>query len=141
MMQLWAIIVDSFREAKAKKLFWALLAISTLVAAAMACVGFDENGWSFFFGAITKADPSVFIEIPAADAAAAIMGALVSNILVGTYIGWVGIVICLIGTAGMFPSLVEPGAVDVVVSKPLPRSLLFLARYVGSLAFVFVQAF
>ncbi len=137
MMQMWAIIVDSFREAKAKKLFWALLAISTLVAAAMACIGFDENGWSFFFGAIKKADP-VFQS--GTDAAASLIGAIVSNVLVGTYIGWVGIVICLIGTVGMFPSLIESGAVDVVVSKPLPRSLLFFARYIGSLAFVLVQS-
>ncbi len=137
MMQMWAIIVDSFREAKAKKLFWALLAISTLVAAAMSCVGFDENGWSFFFGAIKKADP---IFKAGTEASGKLIGAIVSEVLVGTYIGWVGIVICLVGTAGMFPSLVEPGAVDVVVSKPLPRPLLFISRYIGSLAFVFVQS-
>jgi ABC-type transport system involved in multi-copper enzyme maturation permease subunit len=137
MMQVWAIIVDSFREAKAKKLFWALLAISTLVAAALSCIGFDENGWSFFFGAIRKPDA---IFRAGTDAAASLIGAIVSNVLVGSYIGWVGIVICLIGAAGMFPSLIETGAVDVVVSKPLPRSLLFLARYIGSLAFVFVQS-
>ncbi|GJM26402.1 MAG: hypothetical protein DHS20C16_28170 [Phycisphaerae bacterium] len=137
MIQVWAIIVDSFREAKAKKLFWVLLVISTLVAAALACVGFDENGWSFFFGAIKKPDP---IFKAGTDAAVSLIGAIVSNVLVGTYIGWVGIVICLIGTAGMFPSLIETGAVDVVVSKPLPRSLLFFARYIGSLAFVFVQS-
>lgn len=137
MMQMWAIIVDSFREAKAKKLFWALLAISTIVAAALSCVGFDENGWSFFFGAIKKPDP---IFQAGTEASAQLIGSIVSNVLVGTYIGWVGIVICLVGTAGMFPSLVEPGAVDVVVSKPLPRPLLFISRYVGSLAFVFVQS-
>ncbi len=137
MMQVWAIIVDSFREAKAKKLFWVLLGISTLVAAAMSCIGFDENGFSFFFGAIKVPHP---LFQAGTDAAASFIGAIVSNFLVGTYIGWVGIVICLVGTAGMFPSLIETGAVDVVVSKPLPRSLLFLARYIGSLAFVLVQA-
>ncbi len=136
-MQIWAIIVDSFREARAKKLFWALLAISTLVAAAMACVGFDENGWSFFFGAVKKPD-ALFRS--GTQAAESIIGAIVSSVLVGTYIGWVGVVICLIGTAGMFPSLLERGAVDVVVSKPLPRSLLFLGKYTGSLVFVLVQS-
>ncbi len=137
MMQVWAIIVDSFREAKAKKLFWALLGISTLVAAALSFIGFDENGFSFFYGAIKSPNETFKAGTVAADR---FFGAIVSNFLVGTYIGWVGIVICLVGTAGMFPSLIETGSVDVVVSKPLPRSVLFFARYIGSLAFVLVQS-
>ena len=137
MMQMWAIIVVSFREAKAKKLFWVLLAISTLVALALSCIGFDENGFSFFYGAI-KVQNGIYQT--GTQAAEQFFGAIVSNFLVGTYIGWVGIIICLIGTVGMFPSLIETGAVDVVVSKPLTRSVLFFSRYIGSLAFVLAQA-
>ncbi len=136
-MQTWTIIVDTFREARDKKLFWVLLIISTVVAAAMACIGFDENGWSFFLGALTIEDDVVYAGSPAARQ---FMATLVSDLLVGLYIGWVGVIICLLGTAGMFPSMLEPGTIEVLLSKPISRFKIFMSKYVGSLAFVLVQS-
>ena len=136
-MQIWALIVDSFRESRDKKLFWIMLIVSTMAAAALACVGFDENGWSFFFGLIKRADP----ELTRGSAqAAAVMGALVSSFLVGTYIGWLGVVACLTATAGMFPSFLQSGSIDVVLGKPMSRAAIFAGKYLGSLGFVLVQA-
>jgi len=136
-MQTWAIIADSFRETRDKKLFWILLGLSTVIAAALACVGFDENGWSFFFGLIKWEDPAIRAGTPLA---ARIMASLVSDFLIGIYIGWIGVILCLLGTVGMFPALMEPGAIEITLSKPISRMKLFAAKYVGGLLFVLVQA-
>ena len=42
-MQLWALIVDGFRESRDRKIFWVMIGISVLIAAVMACVGYDET--------------------------------------------------------------------------------------------------
>lgn len=99
-MQLWALICDTFRETRDKKLFWVMLFVSTLAALGLACIGFDENGWSLFFGAVRKADPEFVKGSPVANA---IMGAIVSHFLVDTYIGWLGTAAALVATAGVFP--------------------------------------
>lgn len=135
-MQFWTIIADSFRETRDKKLFWVLLGLSTLIAVALACVGFDENGLSFFFGLVKQPSAQLRAGSPAA---AALMAAVVSNFLIKIYIGWLGVILCLIGTAGMFPALMEPGAIELVVSKPISRAEIFAAKYAGGLIFVFVQ--
>lgn len=136
-MQIWALIVDSFRESRDKKLFWIMLVISTLAAGGLACVGFDEEGWSFLFGLIRVPDPEV---VRGSEGAAAVMGALVSNLLIGSYIGWLGVVVCLIATAGMFPDFLQRGSIGVVLGKPMSRAAIFAAKYTGSLVFVLVQA-
>jgi len=136
-MQVWAIIIDSFRESRDKKLFWVLLALSTIIAAALACVGFDENGWSFFFGLLKLENPDVRAGSPLA---ARLMASMVADFLVGLYIGWIGVILCLLGTVGMFPTMMEPGAIEVILGKPISRLKLFAAKYAGSLLFVLVQA-
>jgi hypothetical protein len=55
-------------------------------------------------------------------------------------VGWIGLTLILIATAGFFPAFVERGAVDVLLSKPISRGMLFFGKYVGSMVFVFFQA-
>ena len=136
-MQIWAFILDSFRESRDKKLFWVMLLVSTMAALVLACFGFDENGWSLFFGMYKKADP---LHVRGSPAAVGLMAAIVSNFLIATYIGWLGTVACLAATAGIFPNFMQSGGIDVVLSKPIRRMWVFLGKYVGSLGFVLVQA-
>ena len=136
-MQCWTLVIDTFRELRDKKLFWVMLVISTMVAMALACIGFNKSGWSFFFGAFTVADP---VLVKGSSQAASVMAAIVSNFLIGTYIGWMGVVVFLVVTAGVFPSFVESRAIEVVLSKPMSRASVFLGKYMGGLVFVLVQA-
>ncbi len=136
-MQCWTLVIDTFRELRDKKLFWVMLVISTMVAMALACIGFDKNGWSLFFGAFTVADP---VLVKGSPQAASVMAAIVSNFLIGTYIGWMGVVVFLVVTAGIFPSFVESRAIEVVLGKPMSRASVFLGKYTGGLVFVLVQA-
>ena len=136
-MQFWALIVDSFREARDKKLFWVLLFISALAIGVLAAIGFNDQGLSLFFGLWTMPDPVYTAGSPAATG---LMARFVTDFLVDTYIGWIGVLVCLIATAGVFPQFMERGNIDVTLSKPMSRTAIFLGKYVGSLTFVLVQA-
>ena len=49
-MQFWALIVDSFHEARDRKIFWVLIGITLLVATLMLCIGFKEVRVTILFG-------------------------------------------------------------------------------------------
>ncbi len=136
-MQLWALIRDSFRESRDKKIFWVMFVVSTVAACVPAAIGFDKEGFSFFFGLLKK--PSATYTA-GSEAAVSFMAAIVSDFLIETYIAWIGVAACLIATAGIFPNFMENGAIDVVVSKPLSRVKVFAGKYIGSLGFVLVQS-
>jgi len=137
MTQLFALIWDTFRECRDKKLFWIMLLISTVVAGAIACISFTASGIEFFFGAISVDYP------PAMQGSVdpqALTAAFISYVVISLYIGWAGTVIGLIATAGIFPAFTRSGAIDVVVSKPMSRWTIFLGKYMGALSFILVQS-
>lgn len=136
-MQLWAIIVDSFRDAKERKLFWIMIALSVVIAASMACVGFDEKGIDMLFGTWTI-DTSEWST--GGEPLESSFGAHIVKQIADNYLGLLGMILALVATASVFPSLMEPGNIDIVASKPMDRRVLFLGRYVGAMMFVLVQA-
>ncbi len=136
-MQLWALIHDSFRHAVDRKIFWVVLAITVLVTLAMASVGFEGNRVSFLFGLwdsqSDEYNPLTLI------GRTRLLGIVVHSIS-DLFLGWVGITLMIIATASIFPATMEPGAVDILISKPIARPLLFLYKYVASMVFVLLQA-
>jgi len=136
-MQVWALIVDSFRDVIDRKLFWIMVILSVSIAGAMACITFDTNGINILFGTWHIGSHSWSTSSPQVRAN---VGALLVKIIADLYIGWVGMVLALLSTSGMFPAFMAPGAVDVVVSKPISRYVLFLGKYAGAMVFVFLQA-
>jgi len=136
-MQIWALVLDSFRESCDRKIFWVLLVISGVITLSLACVGFDENGWSFFFGLYTIDNEVYRLGNPEVQE---FYGSLISGFLIDLYIGWIGVGVALVATAGIFPNLMQSGTIDVILAKPLGRWKLFFGKYVGSLGFVFLHA-
>jgi ABC-type transport system involved in multi-copper enzyme maturation permease subunit len=136
-MQVWALIVDCFRDAVDRKLFWVMIAISAVIAGAMACVGFNDQGVSFLFGVWTI-DTTDYAQ--GNELGRAIIGSILVKWIGDMYIGWIAIVLALVGTAGIFPSLIERGAIDVVLAKPMSRVKVFLGKYAGGMVFVALQA-
>jgi len=55
-------------------------------------------------------------------------------------VGPVGLLIAILVTASIIPQMFEPGSLHLLLSKPVSRSLLFLARYFGGCAFVCISA-
>jgi ABC-type transport system involved in multi-copper enzyme maturation permease subunit len=135
-MQYWALMVDSFRESRDRKIFWVMLAVSVFAAGAMLCVGFEPGKITFLW--MWEYQTKHFTT------ANGIQESLITGIVVdgimGTILGQVGIILVIVATAGFFPAWMERGAIDVVVSKPMARWKLFLGRYLGTMAFILFHA-
>ena len=135
-MQLWAVIVDSFRESLDRKIFWVLVILTLLIVVMMLSVGFDGNRINYVFG-LWKADADS--HNPLFDFAPTQLVGVMVWVFLSVILGWMGIILMVIATAGVFPSMMERGAIDVVLSKPIGRMRLFLYKYVASMVFVFLQ--
>ena len=137
-MPVYALILDSFRESRDGKLFWILLVISVVVAGGLGCIGFDEKGLVLMFG-LYQIPGSEFLAA-GTEASRDFMKSLVTDVITPVYMGWVGIIACLIATSGIFPSFMQAGTVEALLGKPVSRWTIYLCKYVGSLLFVLVQA-
>ncbi len=135
-MQFWAVIVDSFRESLDRKIFWVLIALSCLIALVMLSVGFTGDKISFFFG-LWETETEFYSPVTQMGPTR-LVGAVVYFFL-AALLGWIGIVLIIIATAGMFPEMMRLGAIDVVLSKPISRARLFLYKYISGMVFVAVQ--
>jgi len=54
-------------------------------------------------------------------------------------IGPIGLLVAIIVTADIMPRTYEPGAIDLLLSKPVSRSLVFLTKFLGACAFVLIS--
>jgi ABC-type transport system involved in multi-copper enzyme maturation permease subunit len=55
-------------------------------------------------------------------------------------LGTLGVMLAILITASMIPQTFDKGAIDLLLSKPLNRPLLFLAKYFGGCAFIVINA-
>ncbi len=55
-------------------------------------------------------------------------------------VGAIGVVVAILVTAPIIPQMFDPGALHLLLSKPISRWLLFLAKYLGGCAFILVAA-
>jgi ABC-type transport system involved in multi-copper enzyme maturation permease subunit len=124
-----ALIRDTFRESLARKLFWVLFGLSTLmilfflfllridiVAGATATVS--------LFGRETRANPDV--------------DRVVRGVYAGiaTFLYTFGMFLAVFASAGLVPSVLEPGRIELLLSKPISRAHLLLGRYLGNIVVV-----
>src|SRR5262249_47004641 len=52
----------------------------------------------------------------------------------------VGVLAAILVTSPIMPHIFEPGAIDLLLSKPISRSLLFLTKFAGGCAFIALNA-
>lgn len=128
-----ALLNDSYRELRHRKLFWVALALSLLVVVAVGATGVNERGWTIFHWTIEGDLNSSWIK-PAAYYKWAFVG-----LGVEFWLTWVATILALITTAGIVPDLVSSGSIDLLVSKPLSRARLFLTKFAGGLLFATLQ--
>jgi ABC-type transport system involved in multi-copper enzyme maturation permease subunit len=127
-----ALIRDTFREAFARKIFWGLFGLSIVMI--------------LFFLFILKIDiveggiatASLF----GAGANRRMVGVDVDRIVRGVYGGiatflytW-GMFLAVFASAGLVPSVLEPGRIELLVSKPVSRVHILLGRYAGNVLVV-----
>ncbi|GAG24227.1 unnamed protein product, partial [marine sediment metagenome] len=58
---------------------------------------------------------------------------------IGFWLSWLATILALISTAGIFPAFIASGSIDLVVSRPIGRTRLFLTQYAAGLLFVALQ--
>src|SRR5450755_2499924 len=126
-----ALVVDTFREALARKIFWGLFGLSTLMI--------------LFFLFLLKIDI-----VQGALATVTLFGRTVNGnrtqdldtLVIGTYASiaaflytW-GMFLAVFASAGLIPSVLEPGRIELLPSKPVSRTHILLGRYAGNVLVV-----
>ena len=134
MIQTLALLNAAYRELNARKLFWVTMGLSLLIVAAFAAVGINSTGltilwWEFELEFVnTNFFPrEVFYKF------------LFANFGIGFWLTWLASILALISTASIVPDMVTGGSIDILLSKPIGRTRLFLTRYFTGLLFVTVQ--
>ena len=133
MTQTLAIFYDAYHGLRARKMFWVVLVISGLVVVSFACIGIGEKGMTFLWWEF-ESGPSTLDTTPAA-----FYKGLFLDFGLGLWLTWAGVLLALISTAGIFPSFLTSGTVDLVIARPITRVRLFLTQYVAALLFVTLQ--
>jgi ABC-type transport system involved in multi-copper enzyme maturation permease subunit len=136
-VQLWALIVDSFRESLDRKIFWVVLGLSLLVTVMMVSVGFQADRVTFAFGVW---DSETDYYNPYDVAGKSHVAGIVVYFIMPVFLGSIGILLMIIATASSFPTMLQQGAIDVLLSKPIGRGRLFLYKYIASMVFVLIHA-
>jgi len=134
-MKLMAVITDTIRESLAKKLFLGFTALSLLtilifIFALKIDVVEGALGLATIFGQSTGDTPidlGKFVIIAES--------AIASLLFAG------GIFISLFATASLFPSMQEKGTIDLLLSKPISRTGIIVAKFLGNLAIVTFNIF
>ncbi len=80
--------------------------------------------------------PAVFQIAP--DQFKLLLNHFVLRIIIDWVLGFVMIFLGILVTASIVPDMLQPGSLHLLLSKPISRTLLFLAKFVGGCAFVLV---
>jgi len=132
--QTWAIFLEAYRELSARKLFWIVLAISGLVVVALGVVGINEKGITLA-GHVVLPGVLTTAQIPRDS----FYKFLFASIGVPIWLTWAATILALVSTAGVIPDMLQAGAIDVALSKPISRARLYLTKYLSALLFAALQ--
>ncbi|MHB8971739.1 MAG: ABC transporter permease subunit [Pirellulaceae bacterium] len=59
--------------------------------------------------------------------------------VIGVLVGFLGVLAAVLVTAPIIPQMFDPGSLSLLLSKPVSRSLMFLAKFVGGCAFILIN--
>ena len=125
----YALVRDTFREAFARKIFWGLFGLSTLMI--------------LFFLFLLKIDI-----VEGGLAAVSLFGRTASRTAdldrmvrgvygaIATFLYTWAMALAVFASAGLIPSVLEPGRIELLLSKPVSRTHILLGRYVGNVLVV-----
>ena len=132
-LQTRALVVDTFREASARKIIWGFFGCSTVLI--------------LFFLLIVKIDV-----VQGAIATMTIFGKTgqtqdVNRAVRGAHAGIAallygfGMLLAILASAGLIPTIFEPGRIELLLSKPIERWHILLGRYLGNLLVIALNIF
>lgn len=135
-VQSWALVRDTFRESLARKIFWGFLACSTLlILFFLLALNIDlvegARAAVTLFGKEVNRGRLVDVDL------------MVRKILggVAAFLFSAGLFLAVFASAGLIPTVFEPGRIELLLSKPLSRTHLLLGRYAGALGVIACNMF
>ena len=131
-IQTWAIVQDTFREAMARKIFWGLFGLSTAMILFLL----------FLLRIDVVAGGTATMTLFGGDGRAIEVERLVRTVhgTIATFLYTVGMFLALFASAGLVPSMLEPGRIELLLSKPVARWHLLLGRYLGNTLIVLANS-
>lgn len=154
---------DTFRQAAASRLLWAMLGLTGL--AVVFCLGVSVRGDEArakhpdelpLYVPKSQADDKVRdegIDVPAGEVSLGFGLArfevtksradsvrLIQVWLAGVLADTAGVLLALLWTAGFLPTFLDPQAATVLLAKPTPRGAVLGGKYLGVVGFVGLQA-
>jgi ABC-type transport system involved in multi-copper enzyme maturation permease subunit len=128
-----ALVRDTFREAFARKIFWAFFGCSTALI--------------LFFMFIMKVDV-----VQGAIATISLFGntsrgenvqLLVRQVhaAIAAFLFTAGMFLAVFASAGLIPAVFEPGRIELLLSKPVERFHILLGRYIGNVLVIASNVF
>lgn len=127
-----ALISDTFREALARKIFWGLFALSTLMILFflfLLRIDIVEGG----VATVTRFGGSIQT-MQAEQVVRGVYGGI------ATFLYTFGMFLAVFASSGLIPSVLEPGRIELLLSKPLSRTHILLGRYAGNVLVVFLNS-
>ena len=126
-----ALVMDTFRESLSRKIFWGFFGCSTvlmLLFLLVLNVDIVEGG----VAAIT-----IFGQDFTGGQGAA-LGQVVNLVLggVSVFLFTAGLFFSVFASAGLIPTVFEPGRIELLLSKPVGRSHLLFGKFLGTLAVI-----
>ena len=124
-----ALIRDTFREAFARKIFWGLFGLSTVMILFflfLLRIDLVEGG----LAAVKMFGQTVS---PATDVDRLVRGVYGG---IATFLYTWGMFLAVFASAGLIQSVLEPGRIELLLSKPVSRAHILLGRYVGNVLVV-----
>jgi ABC-2 type transport system permease protein len=132
-MRFWtttaALVRDTFREAFARKVFWGLFGISTaLILFFVFIMRIDVVQGALATVSLFGQTSGHQVEV----------GRLVRQVhaSIATFLYTVAMFLAVFASAGLVPTVFEPGRIVLMLSKPVSRLHILLGRYLGNLLVV-----
>ncbi|MSR57274.1 MAG: ABC transporter permease [Planctomycetaceae bacterium] len=160
----FAVLKDSFREALASRVLWILLIVTTVVLLLAAPMGLregpppapptvaqttvtDPQTADSTNPDAAKAEPKALYmtylgfdapwkPFPISREQATPILKMILVVIMNFFVGTLGVFTAILVTSSIIPQTYEPGAIDLLLSKPVSRSLLFLTKFAGGCAFI-----
>ena len=144
-----AVILDSFQAAACSRILWVTLVLITLFLIALAPISLDEvqektdhsptiTGLQLRYAGSDFGPALQFPSQTTAELRSVALAWFMDHI-VDLIVGFFGIFVALIVSCGVIPDTYRTGSVEMLLSKPISRPLLFLAKFVGGCAFVLMN--
>lgn len=124
-----ALVRDTFREAFARKIFWGLFGVSTvMILFFLFLLRIDIAE-----GAVATISLFGFTSGVTRD-----VSRLIHQVYGGiaTFLYSWGMLLAIFASSGLIPSVLEPGRIELMLSKPVKRYHILLGRYLGNLLVV-----